>query len=488
MSIEAYFGKLQPLWDELHNLTPLPMCACGGITEQLMNMKLKERYHDFMYGLNRELYGSIRSALNTQDPLPSLDTAYQKIQEEESMRKVTDTFLGTELVALSLRSGTRLPDYGDKSKLSGPGGGCTTGSRATVQSAWGGAALNAVFSNAAGGQAGSGLMPSMTPNHWHHLMNIIGNSNPPSAFDRLMGKSIVFPWIFDTGATVYATGNLECLADQLDDVGFPLTLSNGSIIHSTRRGTDRSARTVIGAGERRGELYYFSEVPVDSTTYLLAIQTPMLELWHSRLDHPSEAVLKSLPFISSNNSVLNKSCETCHSAKHTRDVFFDNFNKATWCFELIHCDLWDPYRTPSSSGAKYFLTFFAMVKRQFWVGCLSGRVFESEILVFYSRDFISDILYKKGWKLLDLETQVYIVSLDVTFYEFELPGLTNSPELFSESRGVLYEDGSSFFGLDETSLGVDVSPSISLDGTFPPFEPNSPVLVEEAAATGGRAW
>ncbi|GAA0152482.1 hypothetical protein LIER_10954 [Lithospermum erythrorhizon] len=118
MSIKAYFGKLQLLWDELHNLTLLPTCNCGGITEQLINMSLEERYNNCMYGLNRELYGTIWSALNTQDPLTSLDTAYQKIREEESMRKATDTSLGTELVALSLRSGTRLLNYGEKSKLS----------------------------------------------------------------------------------------------------------------------------------------------------------------------------------------------------------------------------------------------------------------------------------------------------------------------------------------------------------------------------------
>ncbi|GAA0163697.1 hypothetical protein LIER_19498 [Lithospermum erythrorhizon] len=118
MSIEAYFGKLQPLWDKVHNLTPLPTCDFGGITEQLMAMRLEERYHEFMYGLNRELYGSIRSVLNTQNPLPSLDTAYQKIREEESMQRSHDTSIGNELVALTLRNNSRVPDYGDKSKLS----------------------------------------------------------------------------------------------------------------------------------------------------------------------------------------------------------------------------------------------------------------------------------------------------------------------------------------------------------------------------------
>ncbi|GAA0146603.1 hypothetical protein LIER_36347 [Lithospermum erythrorhizon] len=82
-----------------------------------MTMGVDERYHDFMYSLNRELYGSIRFSLNTQDPLPSLDMAYQKIREEESMRKSNDLSIGNKFVALTLPSNSRMGDYGDKSKL-----------------------------------------------------------------------------------------------------------------------------------------------------------------------------------------------------------------------------------------------------------------------------------------------------------------------------------------------------------------------------------
>ena len=221
------------------------------------------------------------------------------------------------------------------------------------------------------------------------------------------------PWILDTGATVHATGFLGCLFDQFDGVNCPITLPNGSVINSIRRGKvklstslilknvffvpslncnlisisqlldeqrcdilftrnscflqDRISRMVIGAGERRGGLYYFSELPKVSQSSLLAIRGSDLELWHSRLGHPSEAILRSLPFISSSTSVKNNSCETCYHAKHTRDVFFDNFNKAIRCFELIHCDLWGLYRVPSSCGARYFLTIVDDFSRALWV-------------------------------------------------------------------------------------------------------------------------
>ena len=41
--------------------------------------------------------------------------------------------------------------------------------------------------------------------------------------------------------------------------------------------------------------------------------------------------------------------------KHGK-FFPESFNKADASFSLIHCDVWGPYRTASSSGVKYFLT------------------------------------------------------------------------------------------------------------------------------------
>ncbi|GAA0159498.1 transmembrane signal receptor [Lithospermum erythrorhizon] len=228
MSVEEYFGKLQPLWDELHNLTPFPVCACGGITEQLMNMRLEERYHDVMYRLNRELYGSLRSALNAQEPLPSLDTAYQKIREDESQRKSSDTSIGNEFVALTLRCNSRMGDYGDKSKLfctlcKKQGHDITTcflkvgypdwweirnRNKVPTQAFTG--ALHAVFSDSARevgagppcvqrGSEAVGAVPVMSPDQWQRLMSLI--------------------------------------VDQFDDIPCPLTLPDGSVIYSTRRGS-----------------------------------------------------------------------------------------------------------------------------------------------------------------------------------------------------------------------------------------------------------
>ena len=82
------------------------------------------------------------------------------------------------------------------------------------------------------------------------------------------------------------------------------------------------------------------------------------DLWHKRLGHPCMQVTKlvaGVNFRASKNK-LNKNCEVCQKAKQSRDKFPVSEHKASAIFELVHCDLWGPYRTISSCGASYFLT------------------------------------------------------------------------------------------------------------------------------------
>jgi len=48
-------------------------------------------------------------------------------------------------------------------------------------------------------------------------------------------------------------------------------------------------------------------------------------------------------------------------------------HKANSAFELVHCDLWGPYRTPSTCGAFYFLTIVDDYSRAVWVFLLADK-------------------------------------------------------------------------------------------------------------------
>jgi len=64
---------------------------------------------------------------------------------------------------------------------------------------------------------------------------------------------------------------------------------------------------------------------------------------------------------------LNKCCDVCQRVKQTKNKFLVSDFRASHAFELIHCDLWDPYKNVSSCGASYFLTIVNDYSRAVWI-------------------------------------------------------------------------------------------------------------------------
>ena len=54
-------------------------------------------------------------------------------------------------------------------------------------------------------------------------------------------------------------------------------------------------------------------------------------------------------------------------------MFPDSDSRAVRCFELIHCDLWGPYRVSSACGARYFLTIVDDYSRAVWVFLINDK-------------------------------------------------------------------------------------------------------------------
>lgn len=78
-------------------------------------------------------------------------------------------------------------------------------------------------------------------------------------------------------------------------------------------------------------------------------------------------------------------CDVCLRPKQTRNSFPDSFNKASYPFELIHCDLWGPYRTSAFCGSRYFLTIVDDYSRAVWLYLLPDKTEVSLRL----RDFVA---------------------------------------------------------------------------------------------------
>lgn len=76
------------------------------------------------------------------------------------------------------------------------------------------------------------------------------------------------------------------------------------------------------------------------------------------MGHPSTKIFASLPQIKLSNSLVkNKPCDICLRAKQTREVFVSRDSKPNENFELIHYDLWGPYRVNASCGASIQFLF-----------------------------------------------------------------------------------------------------------------------------------
>ena len=121
---------------------------------------------------------------------------------------------------------------------------------------------------------------------------------------------------------------------------------------------NRNTRMLIGAGEREREgLYHFRGL--EPVTAMKASVHADLSLWHNRLGHPSShitGVVSGVTEISSSVENLFTSCDVCLRAKQTRQCFPSSSNNLKEVFDLIHVDLWGPYRTTAFCGSRYFLT------------------------------------------------------------------------------------------------------------------------------------
>lgn len=255
----------------------------------------------------------------------------------------------------------------------------------------------------------------ITPEQWRAITQIINEGKSSAQSEKLSGKTLG-DVIIDSGASHHMTGDISLLVNVKEtlpcvvgfaDGGKSTLVQMGDMIltdhialkdvlyvpkldctlifvsklmkHSNCFAVftdsicvlqDRSLKTLIGAGEEHHGVYFFRDVAQASR----AVGSDDQLLWHRRLGHPAFSISSTL---SSLSSVLNKACsspcDVCFRAKQTRDVFYDSINKTSQCFELIHLDVWGPYRVPSSCGATYFLTVVDDFSRAVWTYLLLGK-------------------------------------------------------------------------------------------------------------------
>lgn len=96
-------------------------------------------------------------------------------------------------------------------------------------------------------------------------------------------------------------------------------------------------------------VYHFSQAQAN---YVYVIS---LNLLHKILEHPSFLVLNRFMDVSRSLNFPSDFCNTCFHAKQFRNSFPLSNVVSSVVFDLVHCDVWDPYNKKSTCGPLYFL-------------------------------------------------------------------------------------------------------------------------------------
>ena len=76
------------MWSELESYVKIAHCTCGkyecGVGKKTVNTIDEEKTHQFLTGLNDESFSSVHSQVLAHEPMPSLDTIFNIIQQEEN--------------------------------------------------------------------------------------------------------------------------------------------------------------------------------------------------------------------------------------------------------------------------------------------------------------------------------------------------------------------------------------------------------------------
>ncbi|GKB53758.1 putative RNA-directed DNA polymerase, partial [Tanacetum coccineum] len=397
-TLTDYYNNLNSLWKQFDAMVSLSTCtfdAAKHFDKHNQLIKLMQ----FLVGLD-ESYLAIRSNLLTREHLPNVKTAFSdKWNFNSNSRPVTNNNASADVHSNGVSSN------------------------------------NATTSNSP---------VSLSSEQLVRLMNLL-NENSVSTANANMADFIIgnisLGWIVDFGANQHMTVSVNFLSNVVDisNLGLIVGHPNGTqalitkigdlkinnevtlydvlvvpeytvsllSVHKLSRdnklfvGFDESncyiqdlkANRTVGIGKQYNGLYLFD---VDNACKIvsnncIASSFVSKTLWHQRLGHPADQVLDVLKTTLNLDSHSNSDhlCDTCNKAKQTREPFPLSNHKTTKIGELVHLDVWGPYKITSRDGFRYFLTIVDDFSRAVWVYMLKGKDDVYDSLISFVQMFLN---------------------------------------------------------------------------------------------------
>lgn len=108
-SVLDYFGKLTSKWEELLQYKPLSKCTCGA-SEKIVQDNEEEKVHMFLMGLDNSRFGNVCTNIIGMEPLPDLNSVYQRVVREERRLLTARVESRQETVGFSTKSDSAQPE------------------------------------------------------------------------------------------------------------------------------------------------------------------------------------------------------------------------------------------------------------------------------------------------------------------------------------------------------------------------------------------
>ncbi|KAF7814664.1 metal tolerance protein C4 isoform X2 [Senna tora] len=403
-SIMTYYTKINKCWDEMGRLLPIPECTCGkctcGLHKRITEIDASIKLLQFLMGIN-PVYDVIRSQILNLDPLPSVNKAYSMVMRVEKQRQINMGILnGNEnVVALMTNAyqGKNERDKGgfnkkkEQSKRDKYCEHCrTTGHtkdtcfkihgypdwfkelREKRAASGKKQAVNACgdLTTETTNDAESSTKKDLANMVSYLLKEVqrMGKTKAPATNDEQSNfadlhdfAGTVQPlnckivnnrnWIIDTGATTHMCSNLELMKDTR-------ILPHPRIVHLPDKTIkeDQRSKKSLAKGAAYGKLYYLTAAS-----------------FSRNFRNKFEGCTSTTNFTC--NVANATDAKTINSIKtwHSRLPFPNSDSRAKNKLELLHMDLWGPYRYPTLNSAHYFLTIVDDNTRATWVFLLRQK-------------------------------------------------------------------------------------------------------------------
>jgi len=159
----------------------------------------------------------------------------------------------------------------------------------------------------------------------------------------------------------------DCTLQGLPQQEVVLGRAGNGLYHVQNAATDRVAAS-------QGSLVLHSGVQQASRHSLLEhnFKLSEIESWHFRLGHLSFDKMK-LVDLPCTRTKTDNICSICPKARLHRQSFPLSNTRASRIFELIHVDIWRPYKCSTYDWYKYFLTIVDDYLRATWAHLMSTK-------------------------------------------------------------------------------------------------------------------